>query len=141
MNSETLDDIEEELREHNEETTPPWVCFTEDGGLDVTNLIDRINAARQRDPANSAVMYKALEKIYELVMQIVEKTEDADVACDAWDISELCENALNAPPRNCDIGTPAEQNEKFLDSEDYNDYQKNGAIAAFVWGQKPCENE
>jgi hypothetical protein len=46
---ETIEDIVAELREYSGELFPPWVIYNEDGGLDVSILADRIEAAHKRE--------------------------------------------------------------------------------------------
>lgn len=46
---ETIKDIIAEMREHSGEIFPPWVIYNEDGGIDVTLLVNRIEAAHKRE--------------------------------------------------------------------------------------------
>ena len=134
MNSnETLQDIVAGMRGENGFPVPfapmraIWLS-------DYHALADRIEAAWKRDRAdaelywsgvghaeavaefkwgNMAVMRKALKVSRDFAEQIEGKTGEADVADDAGEIVETCEEALKSPPRNCDVGTPEEQIARF----------------------------
>ena len=88
----------------------------------VADLADRIEAASLRDrveaatvavkraiqkwrckAGNLATMHEALETSRDFALQIEGKTGEADVADDAGEIIETCEEALKSPPRNCDV--------------------------------------
>lgn len=70
---------------------------------------------------NAAAMREALERCASMGEQIENQlgsSEDTVYAfrgerCLAHNISECARAALSAPPRNCDVGTVAEQNERF----------------------------
>ena len=47
-------------------------------------------------------MRKKFEEIREYALQISQKTGEADVASDADDIADICDNALALPALNCD---------------------------------------
>ena len=62
--------------------------------------------------ANNKAMFKALDKIH-----LIAKTNINECVGDKSDIHivELVEAALAEPARNCDIGTPEEQCDRFED--------------------------
>ena len=104
--SETIADIVAEMREHNKETTPPYVCFTEEGGIDLSQIIDRIEAVtkcNQPEPVticnglNAAKMREALETA------IADLQSGLELAAEqrAY-MTHYMRAALSAPPRNCD---------------------------------------
>ena len=113
---ETIADIVAEMREHNKETTPPYVCFTEEGGIDLSQIIDRIEAVtkcNQPEPVticnglNAAKMREALEKcrkaMDEMSKSIFQGWIDDDLVDVMGEAQRAISSALSAPPRNCDI--------------------------------------
>lgn len=62
---------------------------------------------------NSAKMREALEQIHEL-LSIGGKPDTS--MCIRYEAAyKIAEEALSAPPRNCDVGTEEEQNKRFLE--------------------------
>ena len=68
---ETIEDILAEMREHNNETTPPYVCFTEEGGIDLSQIIDRIEAALNRVKKEGSSQERRYEMSDETIAGIV----------------------------------------------------------------------
>ena len=62
---------------------------------------------------NAAKMREALENIAEYAKAAACHTEDAHLLGYLNQIAMWAEDALSAPPRNCDVGTPEEQVERF----------------------------
>lgn len=149
---ETIKDILAEMREHSNEMTPPQIIFNEDGGIDMTILADRIEKAYAN--CNQSKLREALDKIqmeikvYDQCLISTQRLVDA--------IEEIIEQALSAPPRNCDVGTAEDQAKRFDDfcnSHMYNTNYKNcgncplwssGTIGKYCelrWSQMSYESE
>ena len=86
----------------------------------LNGLADRIEAAYKREVGNGAKMREALVQV-ELFLSRVERhghpTLNPGDRCDACEGTEelraLVCDALAEPPRNCDVGTAEEQDERF----------------------------
>ena len=61
---------------------------------------------------NAAKMREALENIAEYAKAAACHTEDAHLLGYLNQIAMFAEDALSAPPRNCDVGTPEEQSKR-----------------------------
>ena len=109
--SETIADIVAEMREHNKETTPPYVCFTEEGGIDLSQIIDRIEAVTKCNQpetvtncnglGNAAKMREALEKMTDFINTWKDHL-CGTIGEEAQEHINRSEAALSAPARNCD---------------------------------------
>lgn len=83
----------------------------------------RIEAAAQREReatpekssvvANAMKMREALRGLLEIVCVDCKSSYEIDGKCVKCPRVVAAEAALSAPPRNCDVGTVAEQNERF----------------------------
>ena len=116
-NNETLADILAEMRRHIQAVRnyPQDIDIT-DG--DVEDWADRIEAAYARDIGNSAALREALVKTLDAFKSGAIRTEWNDPDSwkhddELWYLKNDIESALAAPPRNCDVGTPKEQAERF----------------------------
>lgn len=67
-NNETLAEIIGEARKENCYTTPWFVCYHEDGGVDISELLDRIEAAHRREVAELKRRMQVLEDVLIPVM-------------------------------------------------------------------------
>ena len=82
-------------------------------------IADRIEAAENQSVTNcnrlgnAARMREALENIAEYAKAAECHTEDAHLLGYLNQIAMWAEDALSAPPRNCDVGKPEEQAERF----------------------------
>ena len=77
-------------------------------------LAGRIEAAHKRERGNAAKLREALKRAWLFVSATRESF--AFVREGRIDRDKLCEDidaALSAPPRNCDVGTAQEQDERF----------------------------
>ena len=81
-------------------------------------IADRIEAAEKHSVTNcnrlgnAAKMRDALENIAEYAKAAECHTEDAHLLGYLNQIAMWAEDALSAPPRNCDVGTPEEQSKR-----------------------------
>ena len=82
---------------------------------------------------NAAAMREVLYDIVMLTMKVGYSIH-GDVACGI--IASKAKHALSAPPRNCDIGTPEEQEKRF---ENYTAKHWHLGKTAFQWSQMPYE--
>ena len=81
-----------------------------------------VEASRRKPAGNAAAMREALIQC-ELFLGYVDRhghptlnPGDKCVACEgASELRDMVNRALSKPPRNCDIGTPEEQAERFAD--------------------------
>lgn len=64
---ETIEDIVRELREHSGEMNPPQIIFNEDGGIDMSILADRIEAAHKREREAGAEAAQICGEIGEVI--------------------------------------------------------------------------
>ena len=101
---------------------------------------------------NAAAMREALEKIANMGEEIDYQLGRSDETVYAfrherslaYNISECARTALSAPPRNCDVGTAEEQNNRFLkfceslDCERYCPLFK-AESCELAWAQMPYE--
>jgi hypothetical protein len=104
---ETIGDIIAEMREYNESTNPPWVCFNEDGGVNITNLIDRIEAAvvRENRTCQESQQVDDTAKMREALKMFVDKYKTTSYTLcleNLRPVFQKAEAALSAPVRNCD---------------------------------------
>ncbi len=76
---------------------------------DAVNLTDK---KWRRQCGDAAAMREALEAISSAISV---KGNVAMTKLSTFDIKRLAEAALAAPPRNCDVGTPEEQHERFAE--------------------------
>ena len=118
-NKETIADIVADIRAQNQGlpedsyALSPQVC-------DLLSLADRIEAAEKHSVTNcnrlgnAAKMREALENIAEYAKAAECHTEDAHLLGYLNQISMWAEDAISAPPRNCDVGTPEEQHRRFM---------------------------
>ena len=124
---ETIADIVAEMRS-NEFDDPSFNVYSLVAARTLARgWADRIEAAVNQPVTNcnrlgnAAKMREALERCASMGEQIENQlgsSEDTVYAfrgerCLAHNISECARAALSAPPRNCDVGTVAEQNERF----------------------------
>ena len=124
---ETIADIVAEMRS-NEFDDPSFNVYSLVAARTLARgWADRIEAAVNHPVTNcnrlgnAAKMREALERCASMGEQIENQlgsSEDTVYAfrgerCLAHNISECARAALSAPPRNCDIGTAAEQHERF----------------------------
>ena len=119
---ETIEDIVADIRAQNQGlpedsyALSPLVC-------DLLSLADRIAAAANREceatpekssvVANAMKMREALRGLLEIVCVDCKSSYEIDGKCVKCPRVVAAEAALSAPPRNCDVGTVAEQNERF----------------------------
>ena len=94
---------------------------------------------------NAAKMREALENIAEYAKAAECHTEDAHLLGYLNQIAMWAEDALSAPPRNCDVGTPEEQHRRFMrfcDSKSMGYCWGRGRRKCMAqWGQIPYEGE
>ena len=99
------------------------------------------------EASNIKAMREALENIAEYAKAAACHTEDAHLLGYLNQIAMWAEDALSAPPRNCDVGTAEEQEVRFAKfcasqdckktcplSDEYDSY-----LCEFAWGQMPYE--
>ena len=102
----------------------------------VTNCNRFGNAGRMRD---------AFENIAEYAKAAECHTEDAHLLGYLNQIAMWAEDALSAPPRNCDVGTPEDQHNRFMrfcDSKSMGYCWGRGCRKCMAqWGQIPYEGE
>ena len=92
--------------------------------------------------SNVKAMREALKKILYLTNSL-----DEECAVDPVEIRDIARDAISTPPRNCDVGTPEEQEVRFTKfcrckdckmtcpfSDDYDHYR-----CEFAWEQMPYE--
>ena len=119
---ETIADIVADIRAQNQGlpegsyALSPLVC-------DLLSLADRIEEAAKREceatsekssqVGNVAAMREALRGLLEIVCVDCKSSYEIDGKCVKCPRVVAAEAALSAPPRNCDVGTVAEQNERF----------------------------
>lgn len=82
---------------------------------ELLEIADRIEAAAKREtvPGNSAKMREAIGNALWCLNWMNENTGDKPTKDHLAKPIELLLAALAAPPRNCDVGTVAEQNERY----------------------------
>ena len=104
--SETIADIVAEMREHNKETTPPYVCFTEEGGIDLSQIIDRIEAVTKCNQPERVTNCNGLNaaKMREAIELVAVMNEDGywNKSASICVLVEKAKQALSAPLRNLD---------------------------------------
>lgn len=96
---------------------------------------------------NSAAMREALEQIHELLG--VGGKPDTSMCIRYETAYQIAKEALSAPPRNCDVGTPKEQSARFDDHCRKHMgcltcplREKDGSVpkhCEFAWAQMPYE--
>jgi hypothetical protein len=119
---ETLAEIEEELR--SGEYAP---------------LADRIHAARKREFGNMAAMRDALMNIVAYAQSAECHTEDSHVLGYLNQVRAWVNAAIAKQPRNCDVGTAEEQEERYkATGEVYHTLTLTNALA---WAQMPYDAE
>lgn len=118
---ETVDQVLSYAREHNGETTPPWACFMEDGGVDISALLDRLEAAIKREReavGNAAKMREALEAVVKVGYPYNFQHEAPHISGYCYEITaaiDKCFAALSESPRNCDrFANEAEASKAFI---------------------------
>lgn len=82
----------------------------------VKELADRIEAAHKREVGNGAKMREAVKAVVDVGYPHNFQIEAPHIRGYCYDITRAigkCFAALAAPPRNCDVGTPEEQAERF----------------------------
>ena len=97
----------------------------------VEELVDRIKAARERERGDTAAMREALAALQARFERNVMAYQDRYFKFTGWhwtkkaeeakrwrdvfsELNEQCKAALAAPPRECDVGTAEEQEQRFL---------------------------
>lgn len=92
---------------------------------------------------NAAAIREALEQIHEL-LSIGGKPDTS--MCIRYEAAyQIAEEALSAPPRNCDVGTAKEQEKRYLALCDSNNCSscpvrfKGKTDCVFTWSQMPYE--
>ena len=79
---------------------------------DFRKMLDRFDAAHKRERGDRAKLREALEDIGRIVEQI--RLLYSDYPYETHLIARKASAALAAPPRNCDVGTAEEQEERYL---------------------------
>ena len=121
---ETIADILAYMRECADGTEKHGLYDLRDYGTDYLRaLADNIEAAMKREReatpekssvvANAMKMREALRGLLEIVCVDCKSSYEIDGKCVKCPRVVAAEAALSAPPRNCDVGTVAEQNERF----------------------------
>lgn len=106
MASETIADIVAEMRE--------LAADIETGNAVVgqtvwRNYADRFEAATKRETVgNEAAIRAALQTIHDRVNSL-----DEHCGVDPVEIRDIARAALAAPPRQCDVGNPGEQDDRY----------------------------
>ena len=147
---ETIADIVADIRAQNQGlpedsyALSPLVC-------DLLSLADRIEAAEKHSVTecnrfgNASKMREALENIAEYAKAAECHTEDAHLLGYLNQIAMWVEAALSAPPRNCDVGTPEDQHNRFMrfcDSKSMGYCWGRGCRKCMAqWWQMPYEGE
>ena len=75
---------------------------------DIRREADRLEAAHRRERGDFAALREALKAIGGLCDRLIPTWDGA-----IGRIKDIAEAALSAPPRNCDVGTAQEQDERF----------------------------
>ena len=75
-------------------------------------LANRLDAAHRRERGDCAKLREALEMLRELLGDLL-RLGDAEYHDDFSNFCDIIDAALSAPPRNCDVGTAQEQDERF----------------------------
>ena len=143
---ETLADIAAEIRAYGDRPPPKRAW------LDIAERIEAIDSAdawrSPYSPGNAAAMREALRKIMGLFRDI-----DLTIDCQENEAYSIAASALSAPPRNCDVGTPEEQAQRFgkfckkssmsgFGASAYCTYEcacRESADCKFAWAQTPYE--
>lgn len=132
---------------------------------DICTLADRLEAAHKREMSKIASKNRAdfgqlgdcakLREAVKLAMSVLCRNE-ADAPYRAWceydNAIDKCKAALAAPPRNCDVGSAEEQDQRFRDfcpkythggsTSDCEGCKASGTACfecALVWEQMPYE--
>ncbi len=119
--NETLADIVAWIRRQAEQmdfgTADAWSPMV------VRKLADRIEAAAKRETVTDCHGFGNAAKLREALETIAERAEDCRDVPEEYaessaidylsEAKELARAALAAPPRNCDVGAPEEQEERF----------------------------
>ena len=99
------------------------------------------------EASNVKAMREALNEIRSRLSYLYERLDGTFDPPALKEVYEIARTALSAPPRNCDVGTAEEQEERFTKfcrgqdckrtcpfSDDYDPYR-----CEFAWGQMPYE--
>lgn len=99
--------------------------------------------------SNAAKMRAALERLKPLCQSVWESGGGEDVSAEIAEMMDIIKDALSAPPRNCDVGTAEEQDERFdAFCERYAPRCENcpcclwnmiGGACSIKWAQMPYE--
>ena len=139
---ETLSDIVAQMRGRGEDGRMDrrlWLDYA-----DRIEAIDSADAWRSLyTPGNAAAAREALVKIRDIIMG-----GGFDGRSPAH-IVNICDTALSAPPRNCDVGTPEEQSERMEKSVCSKHYgcvrcplrKAKYSDCSLVWAQTPYAEE
>ena len=126
-NQETIADIVDEMRKRAEEVYAGQAGYPESwedqmNDDEIREIADRIEAAeREREATrekssqigNAEKMRDALSGLLEIVCIDCNSSYKVDGKCVKCPRVVSAEAALSAPPRNCDVGTAKEQEERF----------------------------
>lgn len=113
---ETIADIIAEMRRRSDEAYKGSFNYAECQENQIeydeaSEWADRFEAAHRRERGDCAKLREALDESRRIASDLG--------GCrlnDYWKLNEIvrvCEAALSAPPRNCDVGTAQEQDERF----------------------------
>ena len=116
------DELEEAVKEEREMLREAATAKILEGATIIDN----------RGHGNAAVMHEALVRIHNLTNSL-----DEECGVDPVDIRDIARSALSTPPRQCDIGTPKEQERRYkATGEVYHTLTLKNALA---WAQMPYE--
>ena len=158
---ESLSDIETELRTLSQSSKYCELQPTVSGksiSFYFAEIADRIKAAaptteKSSAVGNAAAMREALEAIRNLAYEVQDMNREGDgdvrTSVPATWVIDIVSAALAAPPRNCDVGTAEEQDNRMdvycqtrkCESCPLWDNVNNGVRCEFAWAQMPYEAE
>ena len=114
MRNETVEDVANDIERYFQIFFGPLTSTIEcPMAGDIRKFVDRLRRAHERDrhALNVAKAREALKQarrvLHCAIVAGILKGEDAHEALN------VVTDALSAPPRNCDVGTPEEQSDKF----------------------------
>ncbi|MBQ1429885.1 MAG: hypothetical protein IIZ06_09500 [Kiritimatiellae bacterium] len=82
---------------------------------DIRREADRLEAAHRRERGDAAKLREALEALLNLAYEVEDMNSDSGprTSMPTKFVIDTAKSALSAPPRNCDVGTAQEQDERF----------------------------
>ena len=97
----------------------------------VLKLIAQLKAS-----GNAAALREAVERVKEIAIREWNAFRETAAMKEMHDI---CEVALSKPPRNCDVGTAEEQDDRFVTWRYSKPLREEFGLDALAWAQLPYE--